>query len=285
MIWQAIARKPLSRTSLIVISSFVVASVLAPWIAPYPSAVTGDPHLDVKFKPPSDQFLMGTDYLGRDILSRILFGIRISLIAGLAVVVLAVVVGLPLGLVAGYYRGRLEEVMMGIADLFLAFPSLLLAILIAFLLGPSLVNSMIAVAITWWPWYTRLGYAGAKMLREQPLVEASKALGLSDGRILTRHVLPNIAPPIIIQATIDLGTAILVTAGLGFLGLGAQPPTPELGQMTSDGRAYLFSAWWYPFFPGFTIFLMALAFNLLGDGLREALDPRLRRVVSRARLF
>jgi peptide/nickel transport system permease protein len=273
-----LSRNPLSLASVIIFVFLLFLAVFAPWVAPYPDAYKGIPHVEDKYKPPSPEHLFGTDYLGRDVLSLIIFGTRLSLMAGFTIVAIAVAIGWPLGVIAGYVGGKIDDVIMRITDIFLAFPSLVLALVIAFALGPSLINSMIAISVAWWPWYTRLARADAASLRERAFVEASKAIGLSDRTIMFRHILPNTMSPIIVQATMDLGTAILAEAGLSFLGLGAQPPTPEWGLMISMGRAVTFSAWWYATFPGIFIFITAMAFNLLGDGLREALDPRLRRI-------
>lgn len=271
-------KNPLSFISLIIILFLVFLAVFASWLAPYPDAYQGTPHVEDKYQPPSLTHLFGTEYLGRDVFSLVIFGTRLSLTAGLMIVALSVVIGWPLGVIAGYSGGKIDDLIMRTTDMFLAFPSLVLALVIAFVLGPSLINSMIAISVTWWPWYTRLARADAASLKERTFVEASKAIGLSDRSIMVRHILPNTMAPIIVQSTMDLGTAILAEAGLSFLGLGAQPPTPEWGLMISAGRAVAFSAWWYATFPGFFIFLTAMAFNLFGDGLREALDPRLRRI-------
>lgn len=271
-------KNPLSFISLIIILFLVFLAVFASWLAPYPDAYQGIPHVEDKYQPPSLTHLFGTEYLGRDVFSLVIFGTRLSLTAGLMIVALSVVIGWPLGVIAGYSGGKIDDLIMRTTDMFLAFPSLVLALVIAFVLGPSLINSMIAISVTWWPWYTRLARADAASLKERTFVEASKAIGLSDRSIMVRHILPNTMAPIIVQSTMDLGTAILAEAGLSFLGLGAQPPTPEWGLMISAGRAVAFSAWWYATFPGVFIFLTAMAFNLFGDGLREALDPRLRRI-------
>lgn len=271
-----LARNPLSLASVIIFMFLLSLAAFAPWVAPYPDAYKGIPHIEDKYVPPGPEHLFGTDYLGRDILSLVIFGTRLSLMAGFTIVAIAVAIGWPLGVIAGYVGGKIDDIIMRITDMFLAFPSLVLALVIAFVLGPSLINSMIAISVVWWPWYTRLARADAASLRERAFVEASKSIGMSDGTIMLRHILPNTMSPIIVQATMDLGTAILAEAGLSFLGLGAQPPTPEWGLMISMGRSVAFAAWWYATFPGIFIFITAMAFNLLGDGLREALDPRLR---------
>ena len=270
-------RDPLSMFSLAFITILVFTAIFAPIIAPYKSDVWGTPRPGYKFLSPSLTHFFGTDYLGRDVFSLVLMGARTSLMAGLVVVTLSLLIGCPLGVIAGYFRGTLtDEIIMRITDMFLALPPLLLAIAIAATLGYSLTNAMIATAISWWPWYTRLMRAQAASLRERPFVEAARGLGVSELTIVFRHILPNSLSPIIIQATMDIGSAILLTSGLSFLGLGAQPPTPEWGLMVSRGRSYLGSFWWYATFPGLAIFVTVMAFNLLGDGLRKALDPRLR---------
>ncbi len=275
LILHQLMKNPLTLASIAILLALFLIAALAPWIAPYPPL---EPNIDEKYLPPSTAHVFGTDYLGRDLLSRVMHGARLSLVAGITIVAISVAIGWPLGVIAGYSSGRFDDIIMRITDMFLAFPSLVLALVIAFLLGPSLINSMIAISVTWWPWYTRLARADTASLRERAFVEASKAMGLSDLKIMFRHILPNTVTPIIVQGTMDLGTAILAEAGLSFLGLGAQPPEPEWGLMVSGGRAVILSAWWYATFPGIFIFIAALAFNLFGDGLREALDPRLRRL-------
>lgn len=270
-------KNPVSFLGLIVIATFVVMTIFAPWLAPYPEQGLGVPNLPEMFAPPSLSHLFGTDNLGRDILSRVIMGSRISLQVSFIVVAIAIGTGTPLGAIAGYIGGWIDEAIMRVTDLFLAFPSLLLAIAIAAALGPSLTNSMMALALTWWPWYTRLSRSQAVGLRDRPFVEAARAIGVPTNRILARHIVPNSLAPIIVQATIDIGTVVLATASLGFLGLGAQQPSPEWGLMVSMGRTYILEQWWIAGFPGLAIFASSLAFNLLGDGLREALDPKIRR--------
>lgn len=272
-----ILRNPLSAFGLIILLGMVIMAIFAPWIAPYPKQGEGASNLEASLLPPSYEHPFGTDLLGRDILSRVIYGARTSLQAAVVVVIISVVIGTPLGAVAGYFGGKIDEGIMRITDIFLAFPALLLAIIIVATLGPSLINAMIALSISWWPWYTRLVRGEAVSLRERLFVEAARALGVRGSRIIFRHILPNCLAPVIIQATLDLGYAILATAGLSFLGLGAQPPTADWGLMITRGREFILREWWWSIFPGLAIFVTVLAFNFLGDGLRRALDPKMRR--------
>ena len=229
-----------------------------------------------RLQPPSHAYWLGTDSQGRDILSRIIFGTRISLEIGVISVGLALVIGTLLGTASGFYGGWLDLVLMRVMDIMLAFPSVLLAIAITAMLGPSLKNAMIAVGIVYIPSYARIVRSTVLSVKETEYVEAARVIGCSTPRIVFRHVLPNCLAPLIVQTTMSIGTAILDAAGLSFLGLGAQPPTPEWGAMLSEGRSALQEAPWVMVFPGLAIMLVVLGFNLLGDGLRDALDPRLR---------
>lgn len=277
---QAFRRDRLAVASLVVIIFFVLGAIFAPWLAPYPEQGRGDPNISEKFQPPSRDHLLGTDYLGRDVLSRILFGGRSSLSIGFLVVTVASVIGVTLGAIAGYFGGWIDDILMRITDVFLAFPPLLLAIAVAAALGPSFTNSMIAIAITWWPWYARLVRAQALSLREQHFIEAAHGIGVSDWRIIRHHVVPNVFTPVLVQATMDIGAAILTGAAISFIGLGVQPPTPDWGKMISTGRIYFIERPWYAGAAGLAIFLVTLSFNLLGDAVRDAADPRTRRAVS-----
>jgi peptide/nickel transport system permease protein len=231
-----------------------------------------------KLQGPSSGHWFGTDDLGRDLLSRVLTGARISLAVAIVVLALAMVLGVGLGLIAGYWGGWVDEVLMRTTDVFLAFPRLVLAIAIAATLGAGLSNTVLAIALSWWPWYTRLVRGQLLSLREQEYVQAAVSLGAGPPRILLRHLLPNVGTTVVIQASIDIGFAILATASLSFIGLGAQPPTPEWGAIIAQARSYMVDAWWYPTFPGLAIFLAVLGFNLLGNAIRDAFDPRLRSV-------
>jgi peptide/nickel transport system permease protein len=277
---RAFRRDWLAVVSLVVILIFVFAAIFAPWVAPYPAQGKGAPNISEKFQPPSREHPLGTDYLGRDVLSRIIFGGRSSLSIGFLVVLVASLIGIPMGAVAGYFGGWIDDALMRVTDVFLAFPPLLLAIAIAAALGPSFVNSMIAIAVTWWPWYARLVRAQTLSIRERHFVEAARSIGVSDFTIITRHVLPNVATPVLVQATMDIGAAILTGAAISFIGLGVQPPTADWGKMISTGRIYFIERPWYAGSAGLAIFLVTLSFNLLGDAVRDVADPRTRRAVS-----
>lgn len=280
LMFQAFRRDPLAVVSLVVILLFILGALFAPWLTPYPGQGRGDPNILEKFQPPSQVHLLGTDYLGRDVLARVLFGGRVSLSIGFLVVILAVAIGTPLGAIAGYYGGWVDHLFMRITDMFLAFPSLLLAMAIAAAMGPSFRNVMIAISLTWWPWYTRLVRAQVLSLRERFFIEASRSIGVSDWTIIRRHVFPNVMTPVLVQGTMDLGSAILIAASISFIGLGVQPPTPEWGSMISDGRIYFIDRPWFAGSAGMAIFLVTLAFNLLGDTLRDVTDPRTRRLIT-----
>jgi peptide/nickel transport system permease protein len=227
-------------------------------------------------KPPAAAHLLGTDKLGRDIFSRMLYGARISLLVGVAVVGLAGALGTLLGVVAGFAGGLLDEAIMRITDLFFAFPALILSMAIAGALGPSLGNALIAISAVTWPVYARLVRGQVLALKEQDFVLAARALGVPEGRIVLRHVLPNTLAPLLVQASFDMGAAITAVAGLSFIGFGAQPPTPEWGVMISEVRNYIATQWWLATMPAIGILLVVGAFNLIGDGLRDLLDPRLQ---------
>jgi peptide/nickel transport system permease protein len=269
-----ILRDPLSLLSTVIIVLFILLAVFAYQIAPYPEEGAGKTHAANTLLPPSADHWFGTDKLGRDILSRIIMGARPALIIPIGVVLFAVLLGAPLGALAGYKGGWLDEVIMRVTDLFLAFPSLLLAMAIASALGRGLDKAAIALVISWWPWYTRIARGVAVGLKERYFVEAAQAIGVSDTVIIFRHILPNTISPILVQATVDLGTVILAMGGLAFLGLGTQPPSPDWGLMVSDGRTYMLTQWWIATFPGLAIFIVVLAFNMLGDTLRDIFDPR-----------
>jgi peptide/nickel transport system permease protein len=253
---------------LIVLASLAIG---APWLSARDPIKTAPRDALV---PPGARYLLGSDHLGRDVASRVMHGARISLTVGLISVSIALVLGAPLGLVSGFYGGRTDAVLMRIVDVLLAFPGILLALAIVSVLSPGLNNVMIAVGLSAVPAYARLTRASVLTAREQLYVEAARALGGRDLLILRRYIVPNVIAPLIVTATLGLGTAILAAAALSFLGLGSQPPLPEWGRMLSEGRDYLREAWWISTFPGLGIMLTVLAMNLLGDGLRDVLDPR-----------
>ena len=269
-----ILRDPLSLASTLIIILFILMAIFAMQVAPYPDEGAGKTHAANTLLAPSAEHWFGTDKLGRDILSRIIVGARPALIIPIGVVLFAVLLGAPLGALAGYKGGWLDEVIMRVTDLFLAFPSLLLAMAIASALGRGLDKAAIALVVSWWPWYTRIARGVAISLKERYFVEAAQAIGVRDSIIILRHILPNTISPILVQATVDLGTVILAMGGLAFLGLGTQPPSPDWGLMVSDGRTYILNQWWIATFPGIAIFIVVLAFNLLGDTLRDIFDPR-----------
>jgi len=269
-----IRRSPLSLLGITLFSVFLLLATLAPYIMPY------DPfkiNLSGAFQRPNIEHLFGTDEMGRDILSRILWGCRISLQVGVTVVLISLCIGTILGGIAGYVGGAVEEIIMRFTDLVLAFPSLVLAMALSAALGPGLNNAIFAISITWWPWYARLIRGQVLSIREAGFVEAARCVGASDFRILFRHIIPNSLGPIIVNASMDFGWAILMTSSLGFLGIGAQPPEPEWGAMINAGRLYFMDKPWIATFPGLAILFVVLASNLIGDGLGEILNPRLRR--------
>lgn len=267
--------KPAVLGALIVLAVAIIA-VLAPLLAPHPGDVSAS-HLLRRLKPPSADYPFGTDNLGRDIFSRVILGTRGALMIALMVVGISMLIGVPLGLIAGYYQGWLSEAIMRVTDVFLAVPQLILALALAQLMGPSLHSAMLALTVTYWPFFTRIVYAEARRLKASLFIDALECIGARGPRILFLHILPNSISPIIVRATIGMGFTILVAAVLGFLGMGATPPDPDWGLAISESRAYLPDAWWFSTFPGLAIFLTVLGFNLLGDGLRDIVDPRLRR--------
>lgn len=278
--WRAVRKfrqSPLSVAGLAIIIIIVVVAVVGPFLVPYPKDATGAIHIKEKLQGPSAAHLFGTDHVGRDVFTRVIVGARVSLLAGVVVIALALAVGTLLGAVAGFFEGRLSNLIMRVTDIFLTIPDLILAMAFAAALGPGLLNVMIAVSLVWWPGYCRLTRANVVSLRDAQFAEAASSLGASRLRVLFRHVLPNAFPTILVKASMDVGFAVLTTAALGFIGLGTQPPTPDWGVMVSDGRKYLRDAWWYSTFPGLAILLVVVGFNLMGDGLRDVFDPRARR--------
>lgn len=252
----------------------VIIGIFGPYVAPY-DPIQPDPAL--RLQPPNAEHIFGTDELGRDLFSRLLFGARNTLITVAFVLFLVAALGLPLGALAGYLGGWIDEVIMRIGDLVLAFPALVLAMALVVAMGPSLTTAMIAVALVRWPRYARLIRAQVMSYKNRPFVEAARAAGASDWRILTRHILPNSLDPVMVRATVDAGFIILTTASLSFIGLGAQAPEPEWGAMVATGRRYMIDHWWVGLFPGLAIMTAVSGFVLVGDEIRDRLDPTLRR--------
>lgn len=272
-----IARNKLSLTALIILVLLIAGALLAPYIIPYPEDLADATHTQIKLQAPSLEHLMGTDELGRDIFSRVVYGARVSLSAALAAVGLSLVIGIPLGAIAGSFGGWVDNLIMRITDVFLSFPPLLLAIAMVAVMGSSLNNAILAIALSWWPWYTRLIRGQAISVKERKFVQAAETIGTGRMKIIFKHIIPNCISPVIVQASMDIGGVILTVASLSFLGLGAQLPTPEWGLMISMGRRFFPDSWWYCIFPGLAIFVTVLCFNLLGDAIREILDPKTRK--------
>ena len=266
-------RQPAIAVSVVVMVIFLLAALLAPLIAPYDPLAQA---IQDGLKSPSAAHLFGTDKLGRDIFSRILYGARISLFVGVSVVLISSTIGTLLGVLAGYLGGWADEALMRVTDIFFAFPALILAMAIAGALGPSLQNALIAISAVTWPVYARLLRGQVLSLKEREFVLAAKTVGVPEWQIILRHLLPNMLAPLLVQASFDMGGAITSVAGLSFIGFGAQPPTPEWGVMISEARTYMATAWWMGTFAALAIMLVVGSFNLLGDGLRDLLDPRLR---------
>jgi peptide/nickel transport system permease protein len=275
----AALRRGLRANPLLVVGAvasvcIVVVALLAPLLAPFPGDAGTATNPFAVLHPPSAQHWFGTDNVGRDILSRVLYGARISPLIAFIVLLIAGAIGIPLGLAAGYFGGWLDEVIMRVTDIFLAFPPLLLALAFAAVLPATLTTVIIAIAISWWPWYVRLIRGQAASVAGRPYIEACRALGIPRRRIILRHILPNSITPLIVQMSLDVGGVILTASALSFLGLGPQDPIPDWGLMVSEGQAYFTTAWWAVTFPGIAILLTAFAFNLLGDGLRDLFDPK-----------
>ena len=270
--WYKFSRNPLSLVGLGIVLVVISMALAAPLVAPYPEAAGKFIDIISRNQPPSPSHWFGTDNLGRDVLSRVIFGYRISLMLGIVVLLIAVPLGVGLGLVAGYFGGRWELLIMRITDIFLAVPSLVLAMAILGLFEPSLTLAMAAVAVGWWPWYTRLIYNLARSLKTEGYVAAARVVGASPFLIIFGEILPNCVGTIVTKMTLDMGFVILLGSGLSFLGLGAQPPTPDLGTMVAEGTLFLPDLWWSSVFSGLAILVVVLGFNLLGDGLRDLFD-------------
>lgn len=254
---------------LLLLLIIIMVAIFAPFVAPYPQDAGLVVRFNEKLSPPSWNHLLGTDEIGRDVLSRILFGIRISLLLAVIVLGISVPIGVVLGICAAYFKGMIEQVIMRITDIFSAIPPLVFALVISAVLKPSLKNSMFAIAFVWWRTYCRLAYGEALSVKEEDYVTVGRSIGASHFHLMFKEILPNMISPIIVKTTLDAGTTILLGTAISFLGVGASPPTPELGIMVSDSRHYLPLCWWSSLFPGLTIFVIVLSFNLVGDGLRD----------------
>lgn len=272
-----LAKNRLSLFALILLCIIILLAALAPWIVPFPGDIADEAHIAERFFAPSATHLFGTDELGRDVFSRVIYGGRISIMTAVLAVGISLVIGVPLGAIAGAFGGRVDNIIMRITDVFLSFPPLLLAIALVSIMGSSLSNAILAISISWWPWYTRLVRGQAISIKERKFVQAAETIGTGKMKIIFRHILPNCISPVIVQASMDMGGVILTVASLSFLGLGAKAPTPEWGLMISTGRTYFPDMWWCCIFPGLAIFITVLCFNLLGDAVREILDPKTRK--------
>lgn len=259
--------------SLIILLAFIIAAIFGPLIVPY-----SVDYINTKdrLRPPSLKHIMGTDHMGRDVFSRIILGARVSLLISFSAIGIALIFGCLCGLIAGYYEGLLGIILMRISDVFVSLPRIIMALIISAALGAGIENTIWALSITYWPFWTRIVYANVVYIKKSPFIEATEALGSSKLRTIFFHILPNISPGIIIRTTISLGGTIIEAATLSFIGLGAQPPTPDWGLDLATSRAYLPRAWWFALFPGLAIMLAVMGFNLFGDALREILDPTIR---------
>ncbi|MCF7935071.1 MAG: ABC transporter permease [Synergistales bacterium] len=270
----AVRKSKLTIAGLAIVLGLVVVALIAPFIAPYDPV---EMSLGNRLQAPSGAHWMGTDELGRDILTRVLYGTSLALKIMIIVLLIDLPLGVLLGIVAGYFGGWLDEVIMRLADTFMAFPRLVLAMAIGAALGPSLVNTMIAIAVTLWPTYARLARGETLSIKERTFIEAERSVGTPKWKILFSYILPLCSSTTIVRATLDMGNVIRIAAGMSFIGLGAQAPTPEWGLMVSTGRDFLVNQWWVPTFPGLAILVTVFGFNLLGDGIRDISDPHLRR--------
>lgn len=264
---------PLNVVSLAIIAVFLLMCLGGSWITPYDPLATNSSE---RFLGPTMEHPFGTDEIGRDLFSRVIAGARYSLGIAALILIIAIPIGTLIGIIAGYTGGLIDELLMRLTDIFLAFPAIILAMAIAAALGPNLRNTVIALTAVYWPWYARLVRGQILQIKQLDYVEAGRAVGVSTPRLLFRHVMPNSVAPIIIQGTIDVGFAVLATSSLSFLGLGAQPPAPEWGTMITQSRSFFREAWWYFTFPGLALMFTVIGFNLLGDGLRDYFDPRTR---------
>ena len=271
---RGLGANPLLVAGAMMSALIVLIALLAPLLAPFPGDAGSATHPFLVLHPPSAQHWFGTDNVGRDVYSRVLYGARISPLIAVIVLAISCAVGIPLGVAAGYFGGWLDETIMRVTDIFLAFPPLLLALALAAVLPASITTVIIVIALTWWPWYTRLIRGQAASVAGRPYIDSCRALGISRWRIIFRHILPNSITPLIVQVSLDVGGVILTVSALSFLGLGVQDPTPDWGLMVAEGQDYFLTSWWVVTFPGIAILVTAFAFTLLGDGLRDLMDPK-----------
>ena len=267
------SRNRLSVIGLSLVIVLLIIAITAPLWVPYPEDVTGNVNMAARLKPPDAEHLFGTDDAGRDVFSRTIMATRISFEVGVIILVVAITIGVTLGAIAGYFGGWANQVIMRLTDIMLTFPGIFLALAITAALGRGVVNATLALSITWWPGYCRLVEAQMLKVREEDFVAGARAIGASNRRIIFRHILPNLLTAIIVKASMDFGFAVLSLASLGFIGIGVLPPEPDWGSMIAAGRRFIPANWWYSTFPGLFMFVTVLAFNLLGDGLRDLLDP------------
>jgi peptide/nickel transport system permease protein len=274
--WHVLVRNRLQKLAVIFIGILLFLAIFAPYVVPHPDAITGAVHADNTLAAPSWSHPFGTDDMGRDVFSRVLYGARISVVAALVTVGLASLIGATVGVIAAGFGGLVDDILMRVVDIFLSFPTLILAIVIAAFWGGSLQTAVLALAISWWPYFARIVRGQAMSVRERPYVRAAESIGTSKLPQIFRHILPASIGPMLVSASLDIGFVILSLAALSFLGVGAQPPSSEWGLMITESRTYFMQAWWYMAFPGIAITLTVLAFNLLGDGLGEVLNPKTR---------
>ncbi len=273
-IWEIALRNKLTLTGFIIVGLVVLVGLLAPVLAPY------DPNLmdiPARLQGPSSAHPFGTDEMGRDILSRVMYGARISIAVGVIIVAVSAAIGVVLGSLSGYFGGKIDQAVMAVTDMILAFPSMVLALALTAAMGPGLLNTMLAVIIVRIPMYTRLMRGQVLVQKEQQYVRAARTFGEKPFWIVARHIVPNCLTPLMVQMTLGIGDAILIASSMSFIGLGAQPPTPEWGAMISTARVYAIDQWWYAAFPGLSILITIMGFNLIGDGIRDILDPRSRK--------
>ncbi len=266
----------LSLVGLGLILTLLVVAITGPLWAPYPADATGAIHAGDRFLGPQPVHLFGTDELGRDVFTRVVLATRLAIVSGLIILAVAISIGVTVGSIAGYFGGWLGESLMRVTDMMLAIPGIFLALAITAAMGPGIIHAIMALSVTWWPGYARLVQGQVQAAREQDYVEAQRSIGARPGRIIFLHILPNMISSVIVKASMDFGFAILSLASLGFIGVGAQPPTPEWGEMISYGRQFLPQFWWYSTFPGLAMFVAVFGFSMLGDGLRDVFDPKSR---------